>query len=469
MLKEYKKAVTKLAVFWDVCVIAASFVISYFLRARLDPDLGTLRENIVLLPLFVINFEALLYYLGVYNSLRIRKIWAIARDLFKASIVAFGVFSSVVYVFAIPHLDRSFIALVFVLTFVNLFLGKLFILAVSRYIRSKGYNYRNILIVGTGKRAQEFIKAIHQHSEWGLRIVGLIDRDEDKKGQVISGYTVLGAFDDVARVAHDNVIDEVVFVVPRSWLAHIEELMFFFETEGISIHLAVDYFQLTLSQGRQNELNGFPLITFETTPNKFLHLIFKRLSDIVISSLSLTVLSPFLLVISVLIKATSPGSVFFKQVRCGLNGRKFTMYKFRTMVNGAEARLEALLAKNQMQGPVFKMDHDPRVTRVGRLLRKMSLDELPQLFNVLKGDMSIVGPRPPIPKEVKSYEPWHRRRLSMRPGITCIWQVNGRNAITDFNRWTKLDLYYIDHWSLGLDLKIMLKTIPTVILGVGAK
>jgi len=245
--------------------------------------------------------------------------------------------------------------------------------------------------------------------------------------------------------------------------------MFFFETEGISIHLAVDYFQLTLSQGRQNELNGFPLITFETTPNKFLHLIFKRLSDIVISSLSLTVLSPFLLVISVLIKATSPGSVFFKQVRCGLNGRKFTMYKFRTMVNGAEARLEALLAKNQMQGPVFKMDHDPRVTRVGRLLRKMSLDELPQLFNVLKGDMSIVGPRPPIPKEVKSYEPWHRRRLSMRPGITCIWQVNGRNAITDFNRWTKLDLYYIDHWSLGLDLKIMLKTIPTVILGVGAK
>jgi exopolysaccharide biosynthesis polyprenyl glycosylphosphotransferase len=373
------------------------------------------------------------------------------------------------YVFKIQHISRIFIGLVFTFTTLGLLSEKIFYLSVLRYLRRKGYNYRNILIVGTGMRAKKFIQAIKMHSEWGLRIEGLIDKDADMKGKTISGYEVLGIFEDIPRIVHNSVVDEVVFVVPRSWLTNIEELLTFLEMEGIMIHLAVDYFQLSLAKAKQNDLNGFPLLTFDSTPDKIWNLMLKRAIDIAVSLVALIVLSPVMLIISVLVKVTSTGGVFFRQIRCGLNNRKFVLYKFRTMSIDAEKKLENLLVHNQMKGPVFKMDDDPRLTGVGKFLRKLSLDELPQLWNVLIGDMSLVGPRPPIPTEVDRYESWHRRRLSMRPGITCLWQVNGRNAITDFNQWTKLDLDYIDHWSLSLDFKIMLKTIPTVISGAGAK
>jgi lipopolysaccharide/colanic/teichoic acid biosynthesis glycosyltransferase len=188
-----------------------------------------------------------------------------------------------------------------------------------------------------------------------------------------------------------------------------------------------------------------------------------------LSFIALVILAPILGLIAIAIETTSPGGVLFKQQRCGLNGRVFTLYKFRTMVSDAEAKLESLRQHNQMGGPAFKMDNDPRVTKVGRILRKFSLDELPQFWNVFKGEMSLVGPRPPLPKEVKQYDQWQRRRLSMAPGITCLWQISGRNNITDFNQWAKLDLQYIDHWSPWLDLMILVKTLPAVLLTRGAK
>ena len=180
-------------------------------------------------------------------------------------------------------------------------------------------------------------------------------------------------------------------------------------------------------------------------------------------------MAPVFIITAIIIKATSKGPVFFNQERSGLNGRRFILYKFRTMVVDAETRLKDLLSSNEMNGPVFKMTQDPRITKIGKILRRFSIDELPQLWNVFKGDMSIVGPRPPIPEEVKNYDYWHRRKLSMRPGITCLWQVGGRSKITDFSEWMRLDLKYIDNWSLWLDCKILLKTIPTVLFGIGAK
>jgi len=189
--------------------------------------------------------------------------------------------------------------------------------------------------------------------------------------------------------------------------------------------------------------------------------------DIVMSGLGIVVLSPFFLIVATLIKLTSSGPVLFKQKRLGLNGRKFVLYKFRTMYKGADKKLSQLEAQNEMGGPIFKIKKDPRVTPVGRILRKFSIDEFPQLFNVFVGHMSLIGPRPPIPKEVEQYESWHRRRLSMRPGITCLWQVSGRNKI-DFNEWMKMDLEYLDNWSLWFDLKILIKTIPVVLFGIGA-
>jgi exopolysaccharide biosynthesis polyprenyl glycosylphosphotransferase len=216
-----------------------------------------------------------------------------------------------------------------------------------------------------------------------------------------------------------------------------------------------------------DELDGVPLLTFTTSPNNAFALALKRLLDIVLSFVLLVLGLPVVLLVAIAIKLTSSGSVLFRQTRCGLNGRRFTLYKFRTMVEGAEARQRELLPYNEMDGPVFKITDDPRVTTLGRVLRRFSLDELPQLWNVLKGDMSLVGPRPPIPEEVAKYQRWQRRRLAMKPGLTCLWQISGRNELP-FQRWIELDLQYIDSWSPWLDFKILVKTIPAVLSGRGA-
>jgi exopolysaccharide biosynthesis polyprenyl glycosylphosphotransferase len=235
------------------------------------------------------------------------------------------------------------------------------------------------------------------------------------------------------------------------------------------VHVAIDVFDLKFAKAKQTDLENFLLLTFERAPIKAWHLLLKGIFDVVFSGILLVLLMPFFILVALAIKITSKGPVFYKQIRCGLNGRKFTLYKFRTMVVDADKQLAELVRQNEMKGPTFKMKNDPRITPLGKILRKLSIDELPQLWNVFKRDMSIVGPRPPIPDEVKRYDSWQRRRLSMRPGLTCIWQVQGRSNITDFNEWTRLDLQYIDHWSMLGDLKILLQTVPTVLFGIGAK
>jgi exopolysaccharide biosynthesis polyprenyl glycosylphosphotransferase len=237
---------------------------------------------------------------------------------------------------------------------------------------------------------------------------------------------------------------------------------------GIRTRFAMDLFPHVRARVQLEELDGMPLLTFSTTPTSHLQLMAKRVLDVGLSGLLLGLGLPLVVLIGAAIKLTSGGgSVLFRQTRCGLNGRIFTLYKFRTMVRDAEARRRDLQHLNEMRGPAFKLRRDPRVTRLGRLLRKFSLDELPQLWNVLRGDMSLVGPRPPIPEEVAQYERWQRRRLSMKPGLTCLWQISGRNEV-DFDRWMQLDLEYIDSWSPMLDLKILMKTIPVVLSGRGA-
>jgi exopolysaccharide biosynthesis polyprenyl glycosylphosphotransferase len=230
----------------------------------------------------------------------------------------------------------------------------------------------------------------------------------------------------------------------------------------------MNIFQNRVARMEIEELEGVPFLTFTTTPSNEAQLALKRALDVVVSLMVLGLAFPLISIAAVAIKLSSPGSVLFKQRRIGLNGRMFTLYKFRTMIADAHARRDEVAHLNEMSGPAFKAKDDPRVTPVGRWLRKFSLDELPQLWNVLKGDMSLVGPRPPIPEEVASYHRWHRRRLSMKPGLTCLWQISGRNEIADFDRWMKLDLQYIDNWSPSLDMKILLRTIPAVLTGKGA-
>jgi len=279
---------------------------------------------------------------------------------------------------------------------------------------------------------------------------------------------VLGRLDDLGQILEREVLDEVVLGARRARLDRIEEAVRLCEEQGVGVKVLLDFFPNSTSRIAVEELEGMPVLSFATAPTDVAPLAAKRIFDLVVSVAALVLLAPLFLGIALAVKLDSPGPVFFRQRRVGLNGREFWMWKFRSMCDGAEAMQPALAALNEMVGPTFKASQDPRVTRVGRWLRRTSLDEFPQFWNVVKGEMSVVGPRPPIPSEVKEYQRWQRRRLSVRPGLTCTWQVSGRSEV-DFDRWMELDLHYIDHWSLWHDLSIVLRTIPAVLLGRGAR
>jgi exopolysaccharide biosynthesis polyprenyl glycosylphosphotransferase len=309
---------------------------------------------------------------------------------------------------------------------------------------------------------------IFQNKQWGLKLIGFVADNADTKIEQIANAPVLGSVSELPRMLQQHVVDELVFAISRKKLEDLEGVFLLCEEQGIRTRVAVNFFPHMIAKVHLDDFHGIPLLTFSTTPYNESLLMAKRIFDVAIASILLVILFPLFVLIGLLIKLTSEGPIFFRQTRVGLNGRLFTLYKFRSMCLNAEALKGQIEHLNEMEGPVFKVTDDPRSTRFGRFLRKSSLDELPQFYNVLKGDMSIVGPRPPLPEEVEKYERWQRRRLSMKPGLTCLWQISGRNAITDFRKWMELDLRYIDNWSLRLDLKIFLKTILVVLAGRGA-
>jgi exopolysaccharide biosynthesis polyprenyl glycosylphosphotransferase len=270
-------------------------------------------------------------------------------------------------------------------------------------------------------------------------------------------------------ILHRNQVDEVIICASGNELGRLEfeEVFEICEREGVQIRVNSDFLGKLTKKVTVDHIYGLSIISYLNTPDNEWALYLKRLIDILVSGIGLIILSPIFLVIAILIKITSKGPVFYEWNVMGFNKKPFRSWKFRTMVVDADAQKKNLLAQNEMKGPVFKIKNDPRITRVGRFLRKYSLDELPQLWSVFKGDMSLVGPRPAGPHELARYESWHRRKLSIKPGITCLWQANGRNKINDFNEWVKLDLQYIDNWSLWLDMKILAKTAWTVVKGTG--
>jgi exopolysaccharide biosynthesis polyprenyl glycosylphosphotransferase len=335
-----------------------------------------------------------------------------------------------------------------------------------RAMGRSGRRARYYAIVGSGRHAAELVEMI-QEQEWGMRLAGHVLED-DAPAPAGAGSVVLGRVSELPRLLEEHVLDELVVAVPREKLSSMRDAILTAEELGVSVRISLDVMKFGRARMSVTEMAGMPMLALTRTPSYTLALAAKRAFDVLASTLVLLIASPVLAAVAIAIKLDSPGPVFFRQRRVGLNGRTFEIVKFRSMYVDAEARQEALRARNEMSGPVFKMTDDPRVTRIGRCIRRTSLDEFPQFFNVLRGDMSIVGPRPPIPAEVRQYKRWQRRRLSMKPGITCIWQVSGRNEI-DFERWMELDLEYIDRWSLWNDLHICLRTIPAVLTARGAR
>jgi exopolysaccharide biosynthesis polyprenyl glycosylphosphotransferase len=316
---------------------------------------------------------------------------------------------------------------------------------------------RRFILAGTGAEIAGIRRELKARPEDGIDVVAEFDVETKPVTELL-------------HLAHEHSVNGVIVSARHSLFDQVEAVIRACEIEGVEAWLVADFFATQISRTSFDDLHGRPIMVFRSAPEASWQGIAKQVVDLLGALVMLTVLSPLFLLVAVLIRLTSPGPVFFRQLRCGLNGAPFTMYKFRTMVTDAEQRKEELAKFNEMSGPVFKMTQDPRVVPVGRLLRKYSIDEWPQLWNVLRGEMSLVGPRPLPVEEVRRFDDLaHRRRLSVKPGLTCLWQVSGRNKVVDFKEWVRLDLEYIDNWSLWLDVKILLRTIPAVISGAGAK
>jgi exopolysaccharide biosynthesis polyprenyl glycosylphosphotransferase len=467
MLKEKETVLRRFLIFVDIVVISLAFLIAYFLKGVLHEPGDPLQRYTITLLLAIPLWCLTLYANGIYLSMRTRSYLEILWAIIKSAALTFLAMGTAIYFFKRSQTSRLFLLLFAGLSFGFILLEKTALFMSSHYVRRQGLNTRRLLIVGTGKRAVEFIKKADQHPEWGFEILGAIDDEPGRGVHNVGRLDIVGSLEDIPRIFHKDAIDEVVFVVPRSRLNSLQDAIHKCETEGIVVTIAVDLFDTKLARSSVTELDGMPLLHFKTTHAREWELLVKRLFDFAASGLGILVLSPFFLVTAILIKATSKGPVFFKQHRLGLHGRRFTLYKFRTMRLGAHDVLSDVTDLDSMTTPEFREKKTRWITPIGRLLRKFSLDELPQLFNVFVGLMSIVGPRPTVPDEVERYKTWQRRRFSMKPGITCLWQVNGRNNIA-FEDWMKLDLKYLDNWSLWLDAQILLKTVPVVLFGIGA-
>jgi exopolysaccharide biosynthesis polyprenyl glycosylphosphotransferase len=373
------------------------------------------------------------------------------------------------FIFKMDIIDKTFLFTFWGVSSLLLIISRIILRIALKKARLKGHNLRQMIIVGTGERSKKFAEKICQSPELGYHIAGFVDDPWKGLEQFKSkGWKLLGDLDQLQEILKHQVVDEVVISLPmKSKYDKINTIINLCEEQGIIIRFLSDLFDLKIAKSYVDHLDDTPILTLHSTPKEQWPLLVKKFLDIAISLVLLVLLSPFFILIAILIKCDSKGPAFFTQERVGHNKRNFKLIKFRTMIQDAEIMQNELEFQNEATGPVFKIKNDPRFTRVGKLLRRTSMDELPQLANVLKGEMSLVGPRPPIPSEVEQYEWKDRRRLSMRPGITCLWQINGRSNIP-FEKWMELDKEYIDNWSLWLDLKILAKTIPAVIRGTGA-
>ncbi len=454
----------------DAILTCIAFVLAYQTRVRLNAAgifyyqfYFDFRVGALLLIVSLLCWIAIGYWFNIYEKLDSAHPSVVLRDTFRQCVL--GAISLVVAEYLLRlDLSRFFVVLFAAYTWILLCLFRINAARVIGAVRKHFGMTHYVMVVGSNANARELGEALEQSANYGIRLMGFLD---DESGEVrLSGTYQQYALSQLPELLQRHVIDEIVFAVDSHRLSDLEEVFLLCDEEGVRTRVALDFFPHVNSQMFLDRLGTKPLLTFSAAPHDEIRLLLKRVTDVVLSAVFLAILWPFMLLIALLIRLTSPGPAIFRQERCGLNGRRFAFYKFRSMCDNAE-ELKASLMHLNHKSTAFKIPDDPRLTPVGRILRKFSIDEWPQLWNVLKGDMSLVGPRPAVPEEVEMYKRWQRRRLRMRPGLTCLWALAGRDTL-DFDTWMKLDMQYIDSWSLELDWQIILRTIPQVLTGSGA-
>ncbi|MBC2696426.1 MAG: sugar transferase [Desulfobacteraceae bacterium] len=459
--------------FSDISILLVSLLFAWFVtRSEHAPNLETLLMlhvevlHVIFVLLIVFLWELFFHGLQLYESRRLENRMQEWKDIVIAT--TFGCAAILLFsqVFNINIFTGYFLSIFWLSSTILTIFLRAFLRFFLKKLRLYGRNLRFVLIVGTNKRAYDFAHRIEKSQGLGYRIIGYVD---DKIYFPNGKVKLLGNLSNFSSILNSQVIDEVVIALPiKSYYEKIQHIIEKAEEQGIIIRYLTDIFNTNLTKLRSSTFAGFPLLTTVTGIDRHWQYFVKRIMDLVLGFMLIILTCPLMLAAALAIKITSKEPVFFIQNRVGYNKRIFHLYKLRTMRVGAESEQEKIQELNEMDGPVFKIHNDPRITKIGHWLRKTSIDELPQLFNVLKGDMSLVGPRPLPVRDFNGFnKDWQRRRFSIKPGITCIWQVSGRNGIL-FDDWMKLDMDYIDNWSLIGDLKILFKTIPVVILARGA-
>jgi exopolysaccharide biosynthesis polyprenyl glycosylphosphotransferase len=466
-----------LAKLFDLCALTLSTVVALviFSSPRGMTLAGSMEMriklgNCLLFALLLLVSHNVFIFCGLYVSKRLTRQFTQVVEVCKATVLAALFLFLSAKAFPLRVVTLRFVFVFWFSTTCMMVAGRMAARWLLLALRSRGRNTRFILIVGTNERAIEFAHQIVGRPELGYQVVGFVDDDwAGTQAFESTGQIRCCTFAGLADFLRLNVIDEAAIYLPlRSYYEHAAELVSLCEHHGIVLRFDPQVFKLRTPHYRLQDSEETSQVLAASGPDDVVPAIMKRSLDCGFSAVLLVILSPVFLVVAILVKLTSPGPVFFRQIRVGLNKRKFSIYKFRTMVANAEQLQDQLLFMNEMTGPVFKIRKDPRVTPLGRILRNSSVDELPQLFNVLKGDMSLVGPRAMSLRDYQLFDQdWQRRRFSVKPGITCLWQIHGRNSIP-FERWMELDMQYIDTWSLWLDLKILARTVPAVLRGTGA-
>jgi exopolysaccharide biosynthesis polyprenyl glycosylphosphotransferase len=466
MLQRDRQLRTQIYQLKDAALFAIGLWLAHLLRFNIPQDvLGWTAERIdtfdhfvwlylIIIPGAPLVLESQGFYQRSLFATRSETAWL----LFKGcTLLTMGVIL-VLYFLQVPGMARGVIVLFGAISFLLVYITEEMLKAAYRSRFGENQFKKRILLVGTAEDTRRMREDFQAHKLFDAEVLAELDINH-------------ASIDELVRLLHETSANGVIVNAGHTLFGQVEKAIQACEREGVEAWLVADFFKTHISKATIDDFYGRPVLVFRSAPEASWQGVFKQALDITVSFVLLLFLIPFILIpVAIAIRLTSPGPVLFRQKRCGLNGRPFMMLKFRSMVTDAEQRKQELAALNEMGGPVFKITNDPRITPIGRWLRKFSIDELPQLINVLRGEMSLVGPRPLPVDEVRRFDdPAHRRRLSVKPGLTCLWQISGRNNVKDFKDWVRLDLEYIDNWSLWLDLKILWRTIPVVLMGSGAK